>query len=99
MTPVERRMTQLDDNTPPVVLIEVAHTIHCFSSDARWADRLPGNVYRLIAWLSLTELPEHDAAAAISKLSRNSLHADDFGARTLDLVQGWLSKYGLELRA
>jgi hypothetical protein len=74
-----------------------AVTIHCFSSDAYWADRLPGNVFRLVSWLSLTELPEYDAAIAIAKLSRNDLRDDDYGQHTLDLVNDWLGKYGLAL--
>jgi hypothetical protein len=41
--------------------------------DPHWAERLPGNVYRLVSWLSVIELPEHDAAVAVSRLSRADL--------------------------
>jgi hypothetical protein len=51
-----------------------------------------------VAWLQLTELPERDAAIAISKLSRAALNDDDFGARTLDAVEDWLRTHGLRLR-
>jgi hypothetical protein len=62
-----------------------------------WPDRLPTGAYRLIAWLGVGALPEHDAALAISKLSRRALVDDEFGARTLDLVDEWLGKFGRAL--
>jgi hypothetical protein len=92
-------MTQLDDNTaPPVVLIDVAHTIHCFSSDLYWADRLPARVNRLLSRLSLTELPERDAAVITATLSRCALQAAGYGRATLDRLQQWLQRYRLGLR-
>jgi hypothetical protein len=56
-------------------------------------NRLPSNVYRLLLRLQLTELPERDAMLVASKLSRRDLRGDEFGTRTLDLVDEWLSKF------
>jgi hypothetical protein len=92
-----RRMSQLDNSTLPLVTIAVADSIHCVS-DPYWHDRLPPLVFRLLAWLQLTALPEYDAAVAIAKLSRDDLTDDDFGSGTLDTVDDWLSKYGLKLQ-
>jgi hypothetical protein len=87
---------------PPLVIIDEAQDliptiVQDEAPDPHWPDRLPGNVYRLLAWLQLTALPEHDAAAVVSKLSRRDLGGDDFGARTLGQVDAWLSTHGLAL--
>jgi hypothetical protein len=52
----------------------------------------------LLAWLSLTELPEYDAAAAIARLRRADLHDDGYGARTLDAIEDWLRGFDLTLK-
>jgi hypothetical protein len=65
-----------------IVIIDEAHHLRTIvrSSelpDPHWPDQLPGNVYRLVSWLQLTALPEHDATLAVSKLSRHDLSRDD----------------------
>jgi hypothetical protein len=55
-------------------------------------------VYRLLAWLSLTALPEPDAARAVSRLRRADLRDDGYGRAVLDAIEDWLRGFDLTLR-
>jgi hypothetical protein len=52
----------------------------------------------LLAWLQLIAVDEHDAAVAVSRLSRANLCDDGYGARVLDAVDEWLRAFNLALR-
>jgi hypothetical protein len=69
------------------------------TSAPHWTDQLSPRAFRWIAAIGLAALEdEHAAAIECAKRSRTELVADGFGKAVADVLDGWLKKFGLELR-